>query len=139
VLVNSIFNLQASALFVVGRQWLVWRTFTIHVALLSAGALLLVPRAGLVGYGIADIVACGAYPWLQVATRQSVGPMPRTHWMWIAAFAAPLLVPYAKGLWRLVPFAIALLIAACAVISECKNKRAKALPPPKLKQVLIGA
>jgi len=140
VLVNSIFNLQASALFVVGRQWLVWRAFTLHILLLSAAALFLVPRAGLVGYGIADVVACGAYPWLQAATRKSVGPMPRTLWVWIGALAAPLLVPYAKGFWRLVPCAIALLIAACAVITERKNNRVQnALPAPKLKQVLIGA
>jgi hypothetical protein len=108
--------------------------------LLSAAALFLVPRAGLVGYGIADVVACGAYPWLQAATRKSVGPMPRTLWVWIGALAAPLLVPYAKGFWRLVPCAIALLIAACAVITERKNNRVQnALPAPKLKQVLIGA
>jgi PST family polysaccharide transporter len=140
VLVNSIFNLQASALFVVGRQWLVLRAFAIHVALLGAGAMFLVPRAGLIGYGIADVVACAAYPWLQIATSKAIGPMPRSHWMWIGAFAAPLLVPYIKGFWRSVPCAVALLIAACAVWAERKAHRDKnVVPVAKLKQVLIGA
>jgi PST family polysaccharide transporter len=61
VLVNSIYNLQASALFVVARQWIVMRAYVIHVALLGVGTLCLLPRLGIAGYGWAEILACGAY------------------------------------------------------------------------------
>ncbi len=47
VLVNSVYNLQASALFVIGKQWTVMRSYTLHVALLGAGTLLLLPRLGI--------------------------------------------------------------------------------------------
>jgi hypothetical protein len=43
VLVNSLYNLQASALYVVGQQWLVMRAYALHVVLLAAGTLVLLP------------------------------------------------------------------------------------------------
>lgn len=61
VLVNSVYNLQASALFVVGRQWIVMRSYSAHVALLGAGTLFLLPRFGIAGYGWAELLACCAY------------------------------------------------------------------------------
>lgn len=61
VLINSVFNLQSSALFVLGQQWAVLRAYGAHVALFGAGTLLLVTRFGISGYGWADLLACGAY------------------------------------------------------------------------------
>ncbi len=46
VLVNSVYNLQASALFVVGKQWLVMKSYVAHVVLLATTTLVLLPRAG---------------------------------------------------------------------------------------------
>ena len=51
VLINSVYNLQASALFVVGRHWVVMRAFATHVFLLAAFSAILVPRLGVAGYG----------------------------------------------------------------------------------------
>ena len=61
VLVNSVFNLQASALFVIGRQWTVMRCYVAHVVLLAGATVLLLPRIGLAGYGWAELLACASY------------------------------------------------------------------------------
>ena len=57
-LTNSIFLLEASALFVEGRQWVVTRTYLWHVALFVSGTAVLVPRFGIAGYGWAELAAC---------------------------------------------------------------------------------
>jgi PST family polysaccharide transporter len=66
VLVNSVYNLQASALYVAGRQWLVLRAYALHICLLAGGTLLLVPIRGIVGFGWAEILACGGYAILHL-------------------------------------------------------------------------
>jgi PST family polysaccharide transporter len=92
VLVNSMYNLQASALFVVGKQWLVMRAYTAHVILLATGTLFLLPRLGIAGYGWAELLACGAYPLLQTGLKN----MPvsyRRLTPWLIAFTALLFAP----------------------------------------------
>jgi O-antigen/teichoic acid export membrane protein len=59
--VNSVFNLQASALFVAGQQWTVLRSYLCNLALLGVGTVVLLPRLGIAGYGWADLAACGGY------------------------------------------------------------------------------
>jgi PST family polysaccharide transporter len=61
VLVNSVFNLQASALFVVGREWVVMRAYTSHVLILVLATCVFVPRLGIAGYGWAELLACCGY------------------------------------------------------------------------------
>lgn len=61
VLINSVYSLQASALFVTGKQWVVMRAHLLHVALLGAGTFVLLPRCGTIGYGWAELLACSAY------------------------------------------------------------------------------
>jgi len=61
VLVNSVYNLQASGLFVIGKQWIVMQSYAAHVALLAAGTLFLLPRVGIVAYGWAELLACAPY------------------------------------------------------------------------------
>jgi O-antigen/teichoic acid export membrane protein len=67
VLLSSVFNLQASALFVVGEQWAVLRAYACHVGLLGLGTLLLLPRLGIVAYGWDEIVACAGYIFIHSA------------------------------------------------------------------------
>jgi O-antigen/teichoic acid export membrane protein len=95
VLVNSVYNLQASALFVVGKQWLVMRSYAAHVVLLGAGTFLLLPRLGIAGYGWAEVLACGAYPVLQSGLRNPPISYRRLA-PWLATFAALL---FASMLW----------------------------------------
>ena len=74
VLVNSLYNLQASGLFVAGKQWVVFRAYTAHVLVLGIGALVFVPWLGIVGYGWAELIACGAYAILHAGAR-AVAPL----------------------------------------------------------------
>ncbi len=70
VLINSIYNLQASALFVTGQQWIVMRAFVLHVALLASAAWILLPHFGIIGYGWAELIACGSYLVIHLATAK---------------------------------------------------------------------
>jgi len=86
VLLNSIYNLQASALFVRGQQWTVMRSYLAHVALLGAGTLVLVPRFGIVGYGWAELLACGAYCLIHTGLARTVVISYRELMPWLAIF-----------------------------------------------------
>jgi O-antigen/teichoic acid export membrane protein len=72
VLVNSVYNLQASALFVIGKQWIVMQAYTVHVALLALTTLVLLPRFGIVGYGWAEVIACVSYFAIHAGLRRSM-------------------------------------------------------------------
>jgi len=108
VLVNSVFNLQASALFVVGRQWVVLCSYSMHVALLGCGTLLLVPRFGIVGYGWAELLACTAYVLIYTRTIRFAVLSYRNILPWMIIFLSLLFVPSlgrgrATLLWLLLP------------------------------------
>jgi O-antigen/teichoic acid export membrane protein len=92
VLVNSVYNLQASALFVTGRQWTVMRSYGAHVILLAMGALLLVPRFGIVGYGWSELLACAAYYLIHTGLAESTVISYRKLVPWVAIFIAILSV-----------------------------------------------
>jgi len=72
VLVNSVYNLQASALFVIGKQWLVLQSYLVHVALLAAATLILLPRCGIAGYGWAELIACCCYFIIHQGLRSEI-------------------------------------------------------------------
>jgi PST family polysaccharide transporter len=92
VLVNSIYNLQAAALFVIGKQWLVMRSYSAHVILLAAGTLFLLPRFGIAGYGWAELLACTAYPLLQPGLKAT--PISYRRLLpWLAIFMGGLFAP----------------------------------------------
>src|SRR5581483_5009906 len=113
VLVNSIFNLQASALFVIGKQWLVLKAFALHAGLLVVSTVLLVPLLGIVGYGWADLIACGGYLFLQDGISRTIGISYRKLLPWAVAFAAPLFAPLLRPRWSvtlLLPFLAAVAI-----------------------------
>lgn len=99
VLVNSLYNLQASALYVAGQQWLVTRAYALHVMLLAAGTLLLLPELGIAGYGWAEIAACGGYVLLHAGGRQ-FARVSYGHLGWLAfVFLLPPFVLLAGGVW----------------------------------------
>jgi len=86
VLVNSVYNLQASALFVVERQWIVMRSYVAHVVLLGAGTRLFLPRAGISGYGWAELLACAAYLLIHRGVAETVALSYRKLVPWVAVF-----------------------------------------------------
>jgi polysaccharide biosynthesis protein len=93
VLANSVYNnLQAAALFVLGRQWTVMWSYLTHVALLGVGARLLLPRLGIAGYGWAELLACIAYFLIHVGLARVVVISYRRTLPWLAVFLTVLFV-----------------------------------------------
>ena len=97
VLVNSIYNLQASALFVLGRQWLVMRAYVAHVALLGGSVLWLLPRFGSQAYGWAELVACLAYVIIHSGLVQAAEISYRRLAPWLVIFFVLLFAPMTDG------------------------------------------
>lgn len=93
VLVNSIFNLQASALFVLEHHWTVMRSYVAHVALLGGGTWLLFPRWGILGYGWAELAACLAYYLIHRRLRNEFCISLRNIALLAAAFTVVLFLP----------------------------------------------
>jgi O-antigen/teichoic acid export membrane protein len=94
VLVNSVYNLQASALFVVGKQWLVLQAYLAHVFLLAITTVVLLPRLGLIAYGWAELIACGAYCLIHFGLAGTAPISYQRLRPWLAGFVAGLfLVP----------------------------------------------
>lgn len=93
VLVNSLYNLQGSALFVVGRPWVVTRCSLLHVALLAGATLFLLPRVGLAGYGWAELSACTAYIVIHTGLGRIVTVSYRRLAPWLAVFLLGLFLP----------------------------------------------
>lgn len=91
-LVNAVFNMHSSALYVLRRNWEVTIFHVVHIALFAGGAFWLVPRVGLVGYGWAEVLALASYPVIHFFTVREVGsPDYRLAGLWMLAFA---LIPF---------------------------------------------
>lgn len=100
VLVNSVYNLQASALFVIGKPRLVTEAYSVHVILLALTTMVLLPRLGIAGYGWAELTACLAYAAIHAGLARTVVISYRRLLPWLSAFAAGLFVssiPHAPG------------------------------------------
>jgi PST family polysaccharide transporter len=104
VLINSVFNLQASALFVLGKQWLVMRSYVAHVVMLGAATAFLLPRLGIAGYGWAELLSCAAYLVLQSGLRGRFSISYRKLVPWSFAFLVllfmPAALPWTVRVWK---------------------------------------
>jgi PST family polysaccharide transporter len=126
VLVNSIYNLQASALFVVGRQWVVMRSYLVHVILLGVGTLVLLPRFGITGYGWAELLACAAYFIIQTGLVGTAAISYRRLVPWLAIFLALVFAPMLSRGWTAMLWP--LLIGAAAAWEWQKTPAEERLP-----------
>lgn len=92
-LVNAAFSLHSSALYVLGRNTDVTAFHLAHIAVLAAAAWVMVPRFGMLGYGLAEIAALVTYALLHFRTRAALGRLDLgLGLVWIAGFALPLFV-----------------------------------------------
>lgn len=90
-LVNGVFSLQSSALYALGRNGEVAAFHALHVGMLFAAALLLIPRFGLMGVGLAEAGALASYRLLNGSAQRILGGFPvGLALLWTAAFALPL-------------------------------------------------
>jgi O-antigen/teichoic acid export membrane protein len=90
VLVNSVYNLQASALFVVGKARVVTEAYTLHIVLLALTTFLLLPVTGIVAYGWAELAACLSYAAIHAGLARTVIISYRRLLPWMGMFAGTL-------------------------------------------------
>jgi O-antigen/teichoic acid export membrane protein len=87
-LANSIFSLHSSALYVLRRNWDVAIFHVAYITLFAGGALLLVSRAGMVGYGWAEVLTVASYGVIHFFLVREIGrPSYRLAFAWGIAFA----------------------------------------------------
>ena len=99
-LTNSIFLLEASALFVEGRQWAVTRIYFWHVAVFVSGTAVLVPRFGMVGYGWSELGACVPCFLLHSALTPNLRVSLKATLPWLAGFVVAILSSASVSAWR---------------------------------------
>jgi PST family polysaccharide transporter len=111
-LVNGVFSQQSSALYALGRNIEVTVFHAAHVAMLVTAVTLLLPRFGLLGYGVAEVAALAAFRILHGAALRALGPIPVALVLaWTAGFAMALFVrPLGPAAW-LGPLAVAAMPA----------------------------
>lgn len=111
-LMTAAFLLHVSVLFVRERNLAVARVWALRLAVLAVTATLLVPPLGLVGFGLAKVLAVVAY----VAAHRAVRPLFVIRYRqvvpWLLAFAPPLFSPLVA--W---PQLLVFWVPAAAVVS----------------------
>lgn len=96
---HAMFKLHASVLYVLERNWSVSAFHLIHVLLFAGMAYLLVGRHGLMGYGLAELVALAGYGIIHVLLARRVGsPDYRLAMIWAAGFGLALFA-HPLGWW----------------------------------------
>lgn len=126
VMVNSVYNLQASALFVLGEQWAVFRTYVIQVVLLALVTWILLPRCGILGYGWADAIACAAYFFLHVRLARKVSLSYRRLTAWAAASLLPLYFTLPSHRWVACLLWTPLALVTIAELKHWRTTRSRA-------------
>jgi O-antigen/teichoic acid export membrane protein len=113
-LANAMFTMHSSTLYVLGRNWEVATFHVLHVVLFAGAALLLVPRVGLIGYGLAELAALVSYAVLHYQLAVRVGrPEYRAGMLWGFAFGAALFYRYAW--WTTLALALVALVPSSRV------------------------
>ncbi|MBV8206122.1 MAG: oligosaccharide flippase family protein [Acidobacteria bacterium] len=106
---NALFQLHCSALYVLKRNWDVAMFHTCHIVLFAGSSLLLVPRLGIIGYGLAEVAALPAYLVVHIyLARRGLRPDYQLPVVWWAAMAVPLFWEQI-GIWSLAAVPLALL------------------------------
>ncbi len=89
-LINALFSIHSSVLYVLGRNWKVTGFHAAHIILFVGGALLFIPRWGLLGYGLAEVLALVGYLVIYRQVEHLLCPSYRSVVPWLLAFLPPL-------------------------------------------------
>lgn len=115
-LLNAMFNMHSSVLYVLERNWSVTAFHVVHVVLFAGAALLLVDRLGLLGYGLAELVALASYPVIHFFAIGVLDFDYSRALPWLVAFVPPLFLPL-TGL----PWGLALWVSTLGVVLLSKG------------------
>lgn len=92
-LANAMFNMHSSALYVLKENLQVTKFHLVHIILFASGAVFLVNYFGLLGYGLAEMVALPGYVFIHLYALQKIGKLSYTKAMvWFFPFSLALFV-----------------------------------------------
>jgi PST family polysaccharide transporter len=98
-LAYAMFSLHTSALYVLKENWSVTVFHAVHILLFAGSACVLVPRLGLLGYGLAEAIALLSYAVIHTYLVRKIGrPDYQVAGIWWLAFALALFWQY-LGWW----------------------------------------
>ena len=110
--VNAAFNMPMSVLYVQGRNWSVALANIAHIVLFAGGSLILVPRLGLLGYGLAEAIGLASYAVMHVQLTKIFSFSYARSLPWLLGFAPSFFAPFLAYPW----FLILWLFAAVATL-----------------------
>ncbi len=117
-LVNAVFNMHSSVLYVLQRNRAVTVFHIVHIVLFAGTALLLVPRMGLVGYGLAEVAALASYPLIHLSVARLFPFSYARALPWFVAFVPPLFFPLVGYPWGLGLWAFPLVASLSSVARQ---------------------
>lgn len=90
-IVNSVFSLHSSALYTIGKNKEVSIFHLIHIILFAGGAFVLIPEAGLIGYGLGEFIAFLSYGVIHYFLVKNFGkPRYSIPFFWLVFLSLPL-------------------------------------------------
>lgn len=98
-LINAVFNMHSSQLYVRKHNLDVAVFHALNVALLAGAALVLVWRFGLVGYGYAETIALCSYWVIHAQLLKFMRPSYGAVALWLVAYIPPLFAPLVDPAW----------------------------------------
>jgi PST family polysaccharide transporter len=107
--VNAIFSMPTSVLYVLGRNWNVTLSHIIHSVLFAGGSLILVPRLGLLGYGLGEVVAIASYVVIHLQVSRLFSFSYADTLPWLLGFTPAFFTPFLPYPWFLILWFIALI------------------------------
>jgi PST family polysaccharide transporter len=114
-LIGTLFNLHSSALQVLRRNRPVVALRLLQLLFLVAAALVLVPRYGIVGYGMSEAVRLVAFVAVDRSLRPVFVPSYRRVLPWLAAWLPPLACPWVDArYWPLLFAGVVVVVATPA-------------------------
>lgn len=108
-LINTIFNMHSSVLYVLKRNWDVTFFHIGHVLLFVGGAIMFVPTLGGIGYGLAEVLALIAYIIIHNRILPFLTPSYKKVSLLLIGFVPALffvLVPFPWGIPLLIPLGL---------------------------------
>jgi O-antigen/teichoic acid export membrane protein len=97
--VNAIFNMPTSVLYVQGRNWNVAVANIVHIVLFAGGSLILVPRLGLLGYGLGEVIALASYAVIHAQVTKLFSFSYGRSLPWLLGFAPAFFAPFLTYPW----------------------------------------
>jgi O-antigen/teichoic acid export membrane protein len=108
--VNAIFNMPISVLYVHGRNWSVAVANVLHIVLFASGSLILVPRLGLLGYGLGEMIALVSYAVIHAQVAKMFSFSYARSLPWLLGFAPSFFAPFLTYPWFLITWLFALIV-----------------------------